>query len=958
MPRSAKQWCEHCQKHISQQRANEHWAFLFNPYTTARLPSGSTTASEAPGNYENTEYWNEPFNDEEAFLPEDNHLPNPAHLQNIRAWVEDGDEDEDLMDMDGWTTRELDDKDESDSEDEEEDFDWDGFVRRYCVSSGNLSPEDRLGAAFEQEASAATLAEYDLAICRAFAYKLTTHTTDRAFAKTPYAFPRHPSQLPLPKLDGIRSRVTALSGVVPRLFDCCPNSCCAYTGRHADLDTCPYCHGKRFRANGKPRKQFTYIPLIPRLQAFTRSTDMVEKMQYRAREHKHKAGHLNDIFDGTTYRKLHRRHVHINHTPLPHKYFEDERDCALGLSTDGFAPHKCRKKTAWPLIIFNYNLPPDICFHVEHILSLGVIPGPKKPHDIDSFLWPLLEELSLLARGVCAYDVLNNVIFSLRAYLIAVFGDIPAVSMLMHMKGHNAKSPCRMCSISGVAGPDSRTYYVPLNRKWNIGDDDGNNIIQAYDPHSLPMHTHADLLAQAAEVQAATSNMQAERLSRAYGIKEIPALSFLNSLIFPTSFPYDFMHLIWENLVKNLILHWTSDFKGLDEGSESYTLGKAVWEAIGSETAASGATIPSAFAEMWSFWTMYLGPVLLHKCLGKKYYDHFLLLVKLLTKCLQFEITTEEVNEIRMGFIEWIQKYEKYYYQYSAGRVSACPLTIHALLHIANSIEVMGPLWCYWAFPMERYCGSLQPAIRSRHYPYRSLDRYVLETAQLSQIKLRYNVCEELKLGPSKVNQPQGSSVLKSDSAIILCPPKAQSKQDHLSAGLVTAVCAALVTRFDSRNITIRVVRKHFQSAHVEVWGCIRQVDSEEGETIRASHVGGIASEDSRDATFVQYEAYVDLHARKKNHRRKMVLQQFYGQLERIIVVSFSDPDACRVLRVSAGEEICLAGIRSCKLDNKQPLRDVDMYFYSSTGALDVIGIESIQCLMGRVKNRNKTGWL
>ncbi|KAF5335054.1 hypothetical protein D9758_016334 [Tetrapyrgos nigripes] len=181
MPRSAKQWCEHCQKHISQQRANEHRAFLFNPYTTARLPSGSTAASEAPGNYENTEYWNEPFNDEEAFLPEDNHLPNPAHLQNIRAWVEDGDEDEDLMDMDGWTTRELDDKDESDSEDEEEDFDWDGFR--------NLSPEDRLGAAFEQEASAATLAEYDLAICRAFTYKLTTHTTDRAFAKNPLCIP-------------------------------------------------------------------------------------------------------------------------------------------------------------------------------------------------------------------------------------------------------------------------------------------------------------------------------------------------------------------------------------------------------------------------------------------------------------------------------------------------------------------------------------------------------------------------------------------------------------------------------------------------------------------------------------------------------------------------------------------------------------------------------------------------
>jgi hypothetical protein len=102
----------------------------------------------------------------------------------------------------------------------------------------------------------------------------------------------------------------------------------------------------------------------------------------------------------------------------------------------------------------------------------------------------------------------------------------------------------------------------------------------------------------------------------------------------------------------------------------------------------------------------------------------------------------------------------------------------------------------------------------------------------------------------------------------------------------------------------------------------------------------------------------VDLNARMKNRRRKMVLQQFYGQLERIIVVSFSDPEGCRVLNVTGGEEICLAAIRCCKLDKKQPLTELDMHFYSSTGALDVIGIESIQCLMGRVKDRNKAGWV
>lgn len=47
------------------------------------------------------------------------------------------------------------------------------------------------------------------------------------------------------------------------------------------------------------------------------------------------------------------------------------------------------------------------------------------------------------------------------------------------------------------------------------------------------------------------------------------------------SFPYDFMHLIWENLIKNLVLHWTGGFKDLDDGVEEYQLPQAIWEAIG-----------------------------------------------------------------------------------------------------------------------------------------------------------------------------------------------------------------------------------------------------------------------------------------------------------------------------------------------------------------------------------------
>jgi hypothetical protein len=140
---------------------------------------------------------------------------------------------------------------------------------------------------------------------------------------------------------------------------------------------------------------------------------------------------MADVFNSECYHQLSTKNIQIEHETLPFRYFSDTHDVVLGLSTDGFSPFKHHKQTAWPLIIFNYNLPPEIRFHLEHILSLGVIPGPNKPKDMDSYLWPLVQELLHLANGIGAFNILLKTRFALRAFLILAFGDIPAVSMLM-----------------------------------------------------------------------------------------------------------------------------------------------------------------------------------------------------------------------------------------------------------------------------------------------------------------------------------------------------------------------------------------------------------------------------------------------------------------------------------------------------------------------------------------------
>ena len=470
------------------------------------------------------------------------------------------------------------------------------------------------------------LSDEDLTFLRAFTFKMEENLSEKSFERLRQTF----SELRLESFKVTKSRAKFLASFKPTSYDCCHNSCCCFVGPRKDDQECAHCNEPRFNTQGKPRKRFTYIPLIPRLIAYFKNPELVNQMKYR---------HLFQIdpdrttdvqvFDGSNYSSLRKTHVTIGGEKQSYKYFEDPRDIALGLSTDGFAPFKKRKHTCWPLILFNYNLPPEIRFLIQHIICIGVIPGPKKPKDFDSFLWPVVEELLDLSSGVRAFDVTAPAMFSLRAFLIHAFGDMPAISMVMRMKGHNGIIPCRMCLIKAIRIPGSKgsTHYVPLDRSQHPDVVKHSPMeIKKYDPANLPLRTHAEFMDHARQAQFAETAAEEERTAKSTGIKGIPLLSYLPSLFFPLSFPFDFMHLIFENLLKNLILLWTGKFKDLDQGSGDYILSPQVWEAIGEATAASGSTIPSVYgarpqnvaqdksqinADSWSFWALYLAHVLL-----------------------------------------------------------------------------------------------------------------------------------------------------------------------------------------------------------------------------------------------------------------------------------------------------------------------------------------------------------
>jgi hypothetical protein len=486
----------------------------------------------------------------------------------------------------------------------------------------------------------------------------------------------HFPQLGLPSLHNVCKDMQRLSGLTTRLYDCCRNSCVCFSGPHAELDACPYCDSPRYRAGtATPVKQFQHIPLIPQLKALYGGRHMAEAMLYRSKHHDNNtndaAGTMDDIYDSALYRALRKTPVVVNGCILPYTYFSQPRDALLLVLTDGFQVFKRGKHTSWPLMFVNCNLNPADRFSVHTTLCGGVIPGPKKPKDFDSFLFPMVEEVMKGAVGVPAFDAFGNVGFPLRFYVPYGSGDMPACAgALRGSKCPGGICSCPGCPIHGIRirGSSNSSHYLPIVRPDGYAP-------SGYTMNDLPpFRTHTEWVQQARHVENAPTAAERARHSRDCGINSLAITVNMPGVRFPISFPFDLMHLL-ENTLSNYLLLFSGDFKGLDSGTESYIIAKADWNEIGAITVASNKLIPSAFgrqvpnpaddrslftAEGHLVWGTLYAPILLRDRLPRKYYRHFKLFLDILAGCMQFSTTRAERNQLRIDVKKWYTQYEQY----------------------------------------------------------------------------------------------------------------------------------------------------------------------------------------------------------------------------------------------------------------------------------------------------------
>ena len=68
----------------------------------------------------------------------------------------------------------------------------------------------------------------------------------------------------------------------------------------------------------------------------------------------------------------------------------------------------------------------------------------------------------------------------MRAHILAWTGDLPALSKVVCLTGHNSYSGCRFCKIQGTLNEGNNHIYYPLQQNIN--------------PLQLPLRTHNEIL--------------------------------------------------------------------------------------------------------------------------------------------------------------------------------------------------------------------------------------------------------------------------------------------------------------------------------------------------------------------------------------------------------------------------------------------------------------------------------
>lgn len=499
----------------------------------------------------------------------------------------------------------------------------------------------------------------------------------------------------------------------------------------AALEKCPECNELRFEphlqgsAAPRPRKQFLTNPLGPQLQAAWRSPENARAMCYCKECQAKILADLRhngiNILDGVKISEISDWTHGTEAIKASHYGIMDDNSSVLLLSLDGAQLYRSKQSDCWMYIWVLLDRGPDTRYKKKHVLIGAVIPGPKKPKNVDSFLFPGMAHLSALMReGLLIWDASTDRLFRSYPFLAYLTADGPGMQFINGLVGHSSRFGCRLyCPIQGRHKPGAGHYYPACLKPRNY-DVEGSNhedfsirtLTQA--GTSSPEDTVIRYERNLAKVKASLNNAQYEKNCLETGIAKPSLVSGLpGDCIFgiPSCFPADIMHLVALNIPELLLGLWRATLKCDNNNSKqdwdwAVLQDSATWKRHGKEVAVSTPYLPGSFdrpprnpaekltsgykAVEFLHYIYGLGPALFYGLLPFKYWQNFCRLVKGVRLIYQRKITTAQLQEAHKQLILFIEEFEALYYQRHPGRLHFIRQSIHALRHMAEETIRIG----------------------------------------------------------------------------------------------------------------------------------------------------------------------------------------------------------------------------------------------------------------------------
>jgi len=454
--------------------------------------------------------------------------------------------------------------------------------------------------------------------------------------------------------------------------------------KDSQQEQCPYT--KCRKPLNHRRQYFLEMPVKHQLKKLLSQKDFYSNLQGRFSSRQNV---YNDIYDGELYKSYFN-----SDGPL-----SNPDNISFTFNTDGAAVFKSSNISVWPLFMVINELPYRLRMKKENMILAGLWFGSNKP-EMGTYLKPFLDTFIELENGIEMSSPDKESTFTMKAYLLCGTADLPARCILCNGMQYNGSYSCWKCLQPGKTA--------------KVGKKGGHTHVFPFieNQPKQPFRTKDSVLQDS---QAALDKLDAgEKKYVTNGVKGPSWLTFFPKFEIVHGIAIDYMHGVLLGVQKTLLSLWFGVSKKGKAFNFCSRVSKVDKRLLGIKPTSSVSRLPRSISQDLRHWKaseyrsflLFYGAPVLYGILDDQRFAHYLLLVNAVFILLKMGSTEGDISRAENMLFDFVKMFGVLY--------DKCSITLnfHQLVHLADSVRYLGPLYTHSCFPFEDKNGILLKMIR------------------------------------------------------------------------------------------------------------------------------------------------------------------------------------------------------------------------------------------------------